>query len=479
MTEQDGGTQPPTPPYDPTPTPSANTTPQAPSAPQFSEPTAPTPAAPEAPTAPLFSAPAASAYPPPSTPPASEPTAPQYPSPTGAGVGYSGSTGTSYPNATGTPTGSAFPGATGAAPTTPAGSGDPSTPGMSSNTGATYSDAAAGSQPPQWSAPMGAPGSYPGPSDGTDGVALASLITGVLGTGPVALVLGIIGLKRTGPGQKGGRGFAIAGTVLGGLGMLGWIIVAILMITAVNTVDNAIEEANQSLTDLNNEYTAEYAEGCRSGDMMDCDTLYVWAEPGSEEETLAETCNGRGDRSEHGSCYALGNELDKPSSYGDDAEMDALYDSCKSGDMAACDDLYYEALFDSPDDSEYLEFSSTCGNLTTAEDGSGLCQYQSDLGATGGSSDSADALDTYDSTSGVSYEEWLQLVKNLASMGGTPEASQTYGDNSVLDVWWDSCAEGADSSCMTLWLTSAEGSNYRAHAASCGGRGAQPGVCSF
>jgi hypothetical protein len=44
--------------------------------------------------------------------------------------------------------------------------------------------------------------------------------------------------------------------------------------------------------------------------------------------------------------------------YGDDAVLDGLWDDCESGDMGACDDLYY----DSPFGSRYEEFGSTCGD---------------------------------------------------------------------------------------------------------------------
>jgi hypothetical protein len=54
----------------------------------------------------------------------------------------------------------------------------------------------------------------------------------------------------------------------------------------------------------------------------------------------------------------LGLDLeDGPQGYGDDAELDALYDSCAGGDGQACDDLYYQ----SPFGSEYEDFGNTCG----------------------------------------------------------------------------------------------------------------------
>jgi hypothetical protein len=66
------------------------------------------------------------------------------------------------------------------------------------------------------------------PAPRTDGVAVAALVTGVLGLGPVAVVLGLLGVRRTRPagaaGSRGtrGRGLAVAGTVLGAVGTLAW-----------------------------------------------------------------------------------------------------------------------------------------------------------------------------------------------------------------------------------------------------------------
>jgi hypothetical protein len=43
--------------------------------------------------------------------------------------------------------------------------------------------------------------------------------------------------------------------------------------------------------------------------------------------------------------------------YGDDDELDALYDDCEAGDYQACDDLYNQ----SPSGSAYEDFGDTCG----------------------------------------------------------------------------------------------------------------------
>ena len=347
----------------------------------------------------------------------------------------------SYPASGPVPPGSAYP------PATPV-------------AGAPYPGAVPPPQPP-------APDARPG----TDGVALASLIAGVLCTGPIALLLGLLGLRRTGPGKNPGRGLAIGGTVLGGIGTVGWAIVLIVVLAI----------GGSGRTGTGGDAADSYAEGCADGDMPACDSLYYASEAGSEDRELAETCNGQGDRADYMTCTALQIELDKATSYGDDPELDDLYDECKSGDMAACDELY-ETAPSADAGSEYKDFGGDCGGVDTGGT-DGWCEFYQNQNSADpeDQADAADALEDYsdDSSDEMTYEDWLQLAKNLAAMGGSPEESQSYGDNTVLDVWWDQCTSGMDNTCMTLWLVSAEGTEYRAHAASCGGRGAKPGVCSF
>lgn len=72
----------------------------------------------------------------------------------------------------------------------------------------------------------GAPGAFPGGSDPmppkTDGISIAALVTSLLCClAPVGVVLGIVGLSRTKGGQRKGRGFAIAGIVIGLLVSIG------------------------------------------------------------------------------------------------------------------------------------------------------------------------------------------------------------------------------------------------------------------
>lgn len=74
----------------------------------------------------------------------------------------------------------------------------------------------------------------PPASQGTDGLAIASLVTGLLGfcvplAGVAGIVLGVLGLRRTGPGKAGGQGFAIAGIVAGSISTLAMCLVAPLI----------------------------------------------------------------------------------------------------------------------------------------------------------------------------------------------------------------------------------------------------------
>jgi hypothetical protein len=80
--------------------------------------------------------------------------------------------------------------------------------------------------------------SYPAPSRGTDGFAIASLVTGILGLAIVPLVLGIVAISRINRSGQDGKGLAIAGIVLGVLGIVGWLLVvvgAIAFFTAFET----------------------------------------------------------------------------------------------------------------------------------------------------------------------------------------------------------------------------------------------------
>ena len=68
----------------------------------------------------------------------------------------------------------------------------------------------------------------PAAPKGTSGLAIASLICGIVGCVPgagiAAVVMGHMALGRIKTSGQGGRGMAIAGLILGYLSIVGWII---------------------------------------------------------------------------------------------------------------------------------------------------------------------------------------------------------------------------------------------------------------
>lgn len=96
---------------------------------------------------------------------------------------------------------------------------------------------------------------YAQPAAGsTNGLAIASLVLAIVwlgGLGAIAaVVLGIIALRQVNAsrGTQGGRGLAIAGTIIGGLGILG--AVAFWAIFAFVTTTTTIEPGSTGITDF-------------------------------------------------------------------------------------------------------------------------------------------------------------------------------------------------------------------------------------
>jgi len=220
---------------------------------------------------------------------------------------------------------------------------------------------------PGYPAPGAPSGSYPGyapyPGPGSssrwDGPSIASLVTAVLGIGPAAVVLGIIGLRRTKKNATQGKWMAIVGLIYGGLQTLLYLTLAIAIPLAINH-ENAQERA-----ELDRLYN-----NCADGSMSACDDLYWEADINSPEEEFASTCGGTTTDS-GGVCelQSIGPDDDTGTtdssaidpdaqSYGDDPTLDAYWDACEAGDPDACDNLSWE----SPWDSEYEQFGITCGN---------------------------------------------------------------------------------------------------------------------
>jgi hypothetical protein len=106
---------------------------------------------------------------------------------------------------------------------------------------------------------------------------------------------------------------------------------------------------------------------CEAGIFQSCDDLYMDSGFGTEYEEFGDTCGNRNEPS--GYCvdvYADGgddgttDDIDGSGamSYGDNVQLDALYDQCEDGEFQACDDLYADSAFG----SEYKEFGDTCGD---------------------------------------------------------------------------------------------------------------------
>ena len=113
---------------------------------------------------------------------------------------------------------------------------------------------------------------------------------------------------------------------------------------------------------------------CEDGDYQACDDLYMESGFGTEYEEFGDTCGGRNEPS--GYCVDLYDGTDDApedidasgaQSYGDNEELDALWDACEEGDYGACDTLYMESDFG----SEYEEFGDTCGGRNEPQ---GYCE---------------------------------------------------------------------------------------------------------
>ena len=73
--------------------------------------------------------------------------------------------------------------------------------------------------------------------DGFSGLAIASLVTGILGLAIIPIILGAVDLSRIKNGIASPRGkvFDIVGVVLGALAIIGWIVAVIVIVIAAST----------------------------------------------------------------------------------------------------------------------------------------------------------------------------------------------------------------------------------------------------
>lgn len=115
-----------------------------------------------------------------------------------------------------------------------------------------------------------------------------------------------------------------------------------------------------------------------------------------------------------------GGESVAPSTYGDDAALDALWDACDSGDVQACTELYFE----SPVDSDYESFGATCGDTA----GWGACTGDG-------------ALPTSESGGAATTGWWAAAERVCASLHasrGRADNARDYDDDMMLYHNWRS-----------------------------------------
>lgn len=160
---------------------------------------------------------------------------------------------------------------------------------------------------PTWGTPM------PTGPQRTNSNATVSLIMGILSivicplTAIVGLILGRKAKQEitASRGVEGGEGLATAGIVTSivGLVFMGLGILAILAITFLGTASTTrFEQVGNSVGGSgfgadsygDDPYLDDLYDGCRAGNMVDCDDLY-WDSPvGSDYEQFGRTCGGRG-----------------------------------------------------------------------------------------------------------------------------------------------------------------------------------------
>ena len=141
--------------------------------------------------------------------------------------------------------------------------------------------------------PYGAPFGAPPPSPGTDGFAISSLVTGLVGLAVVPVVLGIVALHRIGRSRQGGKGLAIAGIALGGVQIVTAAVIASVLGFAF--LGGAFDPGQPGQLYGDNATLDRLWDNCDNGDMGACDDLYDQAQQGSDYESFGYTCGNRSD----------------------------------------------------------------------------------------------------------------------------------------------------------------------------------------
>ena len=115
----------------------------------------------------------------------------------------------------------------------------------------------------------GGGGGFGGQPPKTDGVSIASFVLSLLCcTGLIGLILGFVGLSRTKNGQRKGRGFAIAGIVLGILSVL--LAIGGVVIVATGVLGERINDLKDGQCLTGNGLDKSADEGVSGIHVVDC-----------------------------------------------------------------------------------------------------------------------------------------------------------------------------------------------------------------
>ncbi|MFC5729625.1 MULTISPECIES: DUF4190 domain-containing protein [Nocardioides] len=142
-----------------------------------------------------------------------------------------------------------------------------------------------------YGAPPG--GGFPNQQPKTDGVSVASFVLSLLCcTGLLGLILGFVGLSRTKGGKRKGRGFAIAGIVLGLLGTIA--LVATIIAVATGGLKGLLPTAVNDLKDgecITADGLAEDDGGVTNIKVVDCDQEHDGQVIGTKKLTSSEAAD--------------------------------------------------------------------------------------------------------------------------------------------------------------------------------------------
>lgn len=153
----------------------------------------------------------------------------------------------------------------------------------------------------QYTQPQPQPGQFAAPGPARNGLGTAALVLGIIGLvfavipflfwigtvlGLLALILGIVGRGRAKRGEATNKGAALAGAVLG---MVGIVVSVIIGIVTVMAVDDAVDEINKAVENTApKDTTAGGTDGAAEGDAPKDETKSLAADETSAYEDNVE-----------------------------------------------------------------------------------------------------------------------------------------------------------------------------------------------